>query len=125
MSIASSTVSTRVSALSIQITFFLLIIFSPTFNHNILSANFSMPGLMQMRCPILTPPLIIQFMAVFHNDQVIFYYTSINIFSPHYYHTLFFPIFPSQFNICSLNIFLQDFIQIPSFYHRQWAPNYP
>ncbi|KAG4939052.1 hypothetical protein JHK84_045249 [Glycine max] len=23
----------------------------------------------RMRCPILTPPLIIQFMAVFHNDQ--------------------------------------------------------
>ena len=75
-----------------------------------------LPGLLQMTYPIMSPPLIMQFMAAFHNDKVIFYYAFIFRFFPS---ILPYNIWPISFP----NFLLQTFIQIPSFYHRQWTPS--
>ena len=80
MSSTNSTASSTVSHILCPLykSWFLPInLFSLTFNHNTSSSKFSMPGLLQMTYPIMSPPLIMQFMAAFHNDKVIFYYAFI------------------------------------------------
>ena len=61
----------------------------------------------------MRPPLIMQFIAAFNNDKVIFFLnSSITIIVTHTC------IYISHF-------FFQNTIQLPAFYHTQWAPNYP
>ena len=58
-----------------------------------------------------------QFTATFHNDRVIFYYPFI---------CYIFFIIIVQYTCTNLfRFFSQTIIRIPSFYHKEWAPDYP
>jgi len=56
-----------------------------------------------------------QFTAPYHNDKVILYTTF----------WFFFVLSFVQFHFFSYYVFLQDTTLVPSFYHQQWAPEYP
>ncbi|KAL5187300.1 hypothetical protein HKD37_05G013009 [Glycine soja] len=89
---------------SIQLHPILKIIITNQRHHRIVSMQLSI-GLHTMlkiivELPFIKKPAIMQFRTTFHNDRLIYYNFT-------------------------CNIFLQDIIKVPFFYHIQWAPKYP
>ena len=65
-----------------------------------------------MKNGIMRRPLIMQFTTAFNNDKVIFFLnSSITIIV--------------TYTCIYISHFFQNAIQLPAFYHTQWAPNYP
>ena len=71
---------------------------------------------LQFRFPAIRRPLILQFKVVFHCDKV-----KSNASFPYFFLSCF------SYCLSFLKQFfsLQDAIEIPGFYQRQWEPNYP
>lgn len=78
-----------------------------------------MPGLLQTTYPIMRWAFILQSIFAFHNDKVALNYSFFHIVSFTYSsHPIYKHLTLTHF------FFLQNYIEIPSFYHQQWAPTY-
>jgi len=77
-----------------------------------------MSVLLQMRNPIMSQHCMLQFIATFHNDKVIFDFS--------FTHIVFSLILFTWYITLTITTFFgQNYIKIPAFYHEQWAPHYP